>query len=71
MPLFIGFVFVFVFGTIAVGIFRGITEWQSNNQQPMQTVAPPVVTKRQHVSGGGYNAVASLPVFRTALGNGA
>lgn len=63
LPLFIGLVFVLVFGMIAVGIFRRITEWQSNNQQPVQTVASRVVTKRQHLSGGGRNAVESLPVF--------
>ncbi|SHE98712.1 Protein of unknown function [Tissierella praeacuta DSM 18095] len=45
-PLF----FIFVFGMIIFTIIRGIKEWNSNNKQPVLTVAAKVVTKRTNTS---------------------
>jgi len=45
-PLF----FIFIFGMIIFTIIRGIKEWNSNNKQPVLTVAAKVVTKRTNTS---------------------
>lgn len=42
--------FILVFGMIIVTIFRGIGEWNRNNQSPVLTVDATVVAKRDHVS---------------------
>ena len=65
VPLFIALVFVLVFGTILFAIIRGLNEWSSNNAQPVLTVPARVVTKRQHVSGGGHDSSASTRYYVT------
>lgn len=65
VPLFIFVVAVLVIGTIAFKIFQGIFQWQSNNGQPVLTVPARVVTKRQHVSGGGHDSSASTWYYIT------
>ena len=65
VPLFIFVVAVLVIGTIAVKIFQGIAQWQNNNDQPVLTVPARVVTKRQHVSGGGHDSSASTWYYIT------
>ena len=65
VPLFIGVVFVIVIGTIAVNAFKGLTQWRDNNMQPLVTVPARVVTKRQHVSGGGHDSSASTRYYIT------
>ena len=59
VPLFIAAVFVFVIGTFIVTAVKGFARWQDNNAQPVLTVPAQVVTKRQHVSGGGHDSSAS------------
>ena len=59
VPLFIGIIFVVVIGSIIVAIVRGIAEWRNNNAQPLLKVTASVVTKRQHVSGGGNDTSSS------------
>lgn len=45
-PLF----FLLVFGVIIFQIFKGLKQWNYNNQQPVLTVNTKVVSKRTHVS---------------------
>jgi hypothetical protein len=59
VPLFIAAVFVFVIGTFVVTAVKSVARWQDNNAQPVLTVPARVVTKRQHVSGGGHDSSAS------------
>lgn len=42
--------FVLVFGIILLTVFRGIKQWNKNNQSPRLTVDATVVSKRQHTS---------------------
>lgn len=42
--------FLLVFGSILVGIFQGIRQWNKNNQSPKLTVDAKVVAKRGHVT---------------------
>ena len=65
VPLFIGTVFVLVIGSMIVGIFRNFAEWQTNNALPLLTVTARVATKRQHVSGGGNDTMASTSYYAT------
>lgn len=65
VPIFIGTVFVLVIGSMIVGIFRNLSEWQNNNALPLLTVTACVVTKRQHVSGGGNDTGASTSYYAT------
>ena len=65
VPLFIGIIFVVVIGSIIIGIFRNLAEWRNNNAQPVLTVTACVVTKRQHVSGGGNDTSASTRYYTT------
>lgn len=50
MPVIFPIFFIFVFGMILLQVFRGIKQWNYNNQQPVLTVASTVVTKRSHAS---------------------
>ncbi|WP_353094312.1 DUF2500 domain-containing protein [Tissierella praeacuta] len=45
-PLF----FIFVFGIIIFTIAKGVKEWNSNNKQPVLTVAAKLVSKRTNTS---------------------
>jgi hypothetical protein len=65
VPVFIGAVFIFVFGMIGISIFQGISTWVSNNAQPVQTRRVRVATKRQHVSGGSGDSSASTWYYAT------
>jgi hypothetical protein len=65
VPLFIGIIFLVVIGSIIVAIVRGIAEWRNNNAQPLLKVTASVVTKRQHVSGGGNDTSASTHYYTT------
>ena len=56
MPMFMGIIFILVFGTIIYGIARGIKTWSYNNSQPVLTVLAKIVTKRTHVSSHVNNA---------------
>lgn len=50
MPVFIGIMFVLVFGAIIVSMVKGIGQWQKNNESPILDVDATVVTKRSDVS---------------------
>ncbi len=49
-PVLFGFGFVMVLILIAVTVFRGIAEWNRNNNSPVLTVDARVVAKRTSVS---------------------
>lgn len=42
--------FLFVFGMIIFAIFKGISQWNYNNQQPVLSVAAKITSKRSHTS---------------------
>ena len=48
--------FFVIFGIVVVGIFlnviKGVSQWSSNNAQPVQTDDAEIVAKRTEVSGG-------------------
>ena len=50
-PLFIGLVFIIIFGMIIFTIFTKIKEGVKNNNSPRLTVPAKVVSKRTHVQG--------------------
>jgi hypothetical protein len=50
IPIFIVIITILIFGTILVGIVRGIRTWSYNNSQPILTVVARVVAKRNHVT---------------------
>ena len=56
---------VAVAGLFAFKIIQGIAGWLSNNAQPVRTVPALVITKRQHVSGGGPDSFASTSYYLT------
>jgi len=55
VPVLIGIGFVFVIGTIIFRSVKGVSEWSSNNRQPVLTVVAQLVSKRTHVSHGHHN----------------
>jgi hypothetical protein len=56
---------VVIFGLLLVGMVKGIMEWHSNNQQPVQTLPALVIGKRLHVSGGSGNTSAHTSYYAT------
>lgn len=54
-----------IFGILIVGMFKGMMEWHSNNQQPIQTVPAMIVAKRAHVWGGGGDSSAHTTYYVT------
>lgn len=48
--IFIPIMFVLVFGIIIVTIIKGISEWSSNNKEPVLSVICKVVAKRTNVT---------------------
>ncbi len=52
-PIFIGAIFILVFGIIIFTIIKGIGTWSKNNQSPRLNSFAKVVTKRTSVRGGG------------------
>ncbi|MCU0523467.1 MAG: DUF2500 domain-containing protein [Elainella sp. Prado103] len=53
-------ILVLVIGIFLFAIGSSLWQWQWNNQQPIQTVAAIIVTKRTHVSGSGGHNTSSL-----------
>lgn len=53
VPIFVGLIFVVVAVGLVVAIVRAIAQWHANNQQPVESVAARVVSKRTHVRGHG------------------
>ena len=50
VPIFIGIVFILVFGTIIYSIISSAKEWKKNNDSPVLSVDAVVVAKRTNVS---------------------
>lgn len=50
-PIFIGIIFIIVFGAIIFGIFSSIKQGIKNNNSPLLTVPAKVVSKRIYVRG--------------------
>lgn len=53
--IFIPIMFVLVFGVIIVTIIKGISEWSSNNKEPVLTVVCKVVAKRTNTTRHHHN----------------
>jgi hypothetical protein len=51
VPIFIGIIFVIVIGGILFSVFKGIGQWQKNEQSPKLSVPAMVKSKRADVSG--------------------
>lgn len=51
VPLFIGAVFVFVFGMIVFQAAKGVAEWAHNNNLPVESAPARLVTKRTETGG--------------------
>lgn len=64
-PLFIGTVFIIVFGLIIFAIISGIKQWNKNNNSPKLSVPAQIVTKRSNTSGGSGNSSASTSYYIT------
>ena len=64
-PIFIGLVFIIIFGFIVVAIISSIGEWKKNNNSPKLTVPAEVITKRSKTSGGSGNSSASTRYYTT------
>ncbi|UAL47962.1 DUF2500 domain-containing protein [Sutcliffiella horikoshii] len=50
VPIFIGIIFVIVIGSILISVFKGIGEWQKNEQSPKLSVPAVVTSKRIEVT---------------------
>ncbi|MCM3618435.1 DUF2500 domain-containing protein [Sutcliffiella horikoshii] len=50
VPIFIGIIFVIVIGSILISVFKGVGEWQKNEQSPRLSVPAVITSKRMDVS---------------------
>ncbi|BAZ15983.1 hypothetical protein NIES4071_78560 [Calothrix sp. NIES-4071] len=64
-PAIIVGVFVLVFGLFGYAIFKGISTAAYNRKQPIINREAKVVSKRQHVSGGGGDSSTSTSYYIT------
>lgn len=48
-PIIFIVIFILILGTILFRVIRGVSQWQSNNRQPILTVPATAVTKRTEV----------------------
>lgn len=65
VPIFIGAVFIIVFGFIIFAIINGLKQWNKNNNSPKLSVPAQVVTKRSKTSGGAGDSSASTSYYVT------
>ena len=69
VPILFGIIFVLIFVTVIGGILyviiKGISTWAWNNQQPVQSVAAKLVSKRTATSGGGNDTMVSTSYYVT------
>lgn len=59
-PIFMGGIFILVFGIIIFTIIKSIGTWSKNNQSPRVNANAKVVTKRTSVRGGGETRARSI-----------
>lgn len=65
VPIFIGIIFIIVFGFIFFAIISGLKQWNKNNNSPKLSVPAQVVTKRSKTSGGAGDSSASTSYYVT------
>ncbi|OKH55831.1 hypothetical protein NIES2101_02340 [Calothrix sp. HK-06] len=58
-PIFVIGIFATVFGLLGFAIFKGISTVAYNKKQPILNREAKVVSKRQHVSGGGNSSTST------------
>jgi Protein of unknown function (DUF2500) len=59
IPAFVVGIFVLIFGLFGYAIFKGISTAAYNKKQPILNRDAKVVSKRQHVSGGGNTSTST------------
>lgn len=64
-PIFIGAVFIIVFGVIIFVIISSLTQWNKNNNSPKLSVPAQIVTKRSNTRGGSGKSSASTSYYVT------
>ncbi|MEI4770766.1 DUF2500 domain-containing protein [Psychrobacillus sp. FJAT-51614] len=64
-PIFIGLIFILVFGLIIFAIVKNISQWNKNNNSPKLSVPAQVVAKRSDTRGGSGNSSASTSYYAT------
>jgi len=64
-PIFIGAIFVIVFGLIIFTIISSLKQWNKNNNSPKLSVPAQIVTKRANTRGGSGNSSASTSYYIT------
>ncbi|MBW4601631.1 MAG: DUF2500 domain-containing protein [Calothrix sp. FI2-JRJ7] len=64
-PIFVIGIFATVFGLLGFAIYKGISTAAYNRKQPIISREAKVVSKRQHVSGGGGNGSTSTSYYIT------
>ncbi len=55
-PIFIGIIFIIIFGTIIYSVVKSLKQYKKNNDSPVLTVDATVVTKRTDVHHHHHNA---------------
>lgn len=65
VPIFVGIIFIIVFGFIFFSIISGLKQWNKNNNSPKLSVPAQVVTKRSKTSGGAGDSSASTSYYVT------
>ncbi|MDF2065335.1 DUF2500 domain-containing protein [Bacillus sp. Cr_A10] len=65
IPIFIGLIFILVFGLIIFTIIKSISQWNKNNNSPKLSVPTQVVAKRSDTRGGSGNSSASTSYYVT------
>ncbi|MDR4938694.1 DUF2500 domain-containing protein [Rossellomorea marisflavi] len=65
VPVIVGLGFIAVIGFVLFQSFKGVSEWNSNNQSPQQSSRAKLVSKRALVQGGAGEARAHTSYFMT------
>ncbi len=65
VPLFIGLIFIIVFGFILFSVFKGIGQWNKNEQSPRLSVLAEVKSRRTHVNSSGHEGHSRTTYFVT------
>lgn len=65
VPVFIGIIFLLVFGTIILGIVKSIGQWRYNNTQPILSVVAKVTSKRTHSTSSIHNGAGETGIHHS------